>query len=113
MLRSVAVLVVLTSALVATANPAAAEFRLERRLALQPGGMFTLNSDTGSVTLTGDSSSGVVVTVTSSDDNLADRLDIQFSDSGGNASVTAKRRGSFSGFFSSFRGYVRFEVHMP
>jgi hypothetical protein len=113
MLRHAAVLAAVTSALVLTANPAAAEFRLERRLALGAGGNFSLRSDTGSVTLTGDSASGVVITVTSADDNLADRLDIQFSDAGGNVTVTAKRRGTFSSFFDGFRGNVHFEVHVP
>lgn len=114
MLRYAAILVTVTSALFATANPAAADFRLERRLALNPGGTFTLDSDAGSVTLIGDSSSGAVITVTSPDDHLTDRLDIQFATVSGSATVTAKRRvGSFGRLFDGFRGNVHFEVHVP
>lgn len=114
MLHHAAILAIVTSALVVTANPAAAEFRLERRLALEPNGTFTLDADAGSVTVTGDSSSGVVVTVTSSDDDLAKQLDIQFAAMPGAATVTAKRRGdTFSSFFSWFHGNVHFEVHVP
>ena len=113
MRRTVAVLAVVTSALVLTANPAAAEFRLEKRLALNAGGTFTLNSDTGSVTVTGDSTSGVVVTVTSNEDDLASRLDVQFSDAGGHVTVTAKRRGTLSGLFNWSFQRVHFEVHVP
>lgn len=114
MFRYAAILAIVTSALVATANPAAAEFRLERRLTLNPGGTFTLNSDAGSVTLIGDSTSGAVITVTSPDDHLTERLDIQFAAASGTVTVTAKRRvGSFGRFFDAFRGNVRFEVHVP
>ena len=52
------------------AIPASADFRLERRLALQPGGTFTLETYVGAVTVVGDSPSGVTVTVTSSRDDL-------------------------------------------
>lgn len=115
MLRHAAILAFAASALVVAASPAAADFHLERRLALSPGGTFTLDSDLGSVSVTGDSSSGVVVTVTASDDKLADRLDIQFSASGNSATVTARRRdaSAFHLFGDGFRGRVEFVVHVP
>ena len=47
----------LAAGFVLFAVPARADFKMERRLALEPGGTFTLNADIGTVTLTGDSTS--------------------------------------------------------
>ena len=97
------------------AIPASADFRLERRLALAPGGTFTLETYVGSVSVVGDSPSGVTVTVTSSRDDLDSRLDISFEEQSGSARVTARRKGSVSGWFRSWSSYgnVRFTVHVP
>ena len=53
MLRDAAILIGVVSALVLAPRGASAEFHLERHLALEPNGTFTLDSDAGSVTLTG------------------------------------------------------------
>jgi hypothetical protein len=97
------------------AVPASADFRLERRLALQPGGTFTLETYVGSVSVVGDSPSGVTVTLTSSRDDLDSKMDISFEEQAGSARVTARRRGSVSGWFRSWSSYgnVRFTVHVP
>ena len=42
-----------------------ADFKTERRLALEPGGSFTLDSEVGDIRVIGDSTSGVAVTVVS------------------------------------------------
>ena len=97
------------------AVPASADFKLERRLALAPGGSFTLETYVGSVSVVGDSPSGVAVTVTSSRDDLDSRMDISFDEQPGSARVTARRKGSVSGWFRSWSSYgnVRFTVHVP
>jgi len=97
------------------AVPASADFRLERRLALTPGGTFTLETYVGSVSIVGDSPSGVTVTVTSSRDDLDRKMDIGFEEQPGSARVTARRKGSMSGWFRSWFSYgnVRFTVHVP
>ena len=51
-----------------TAASAQADFKLERTLKLEPGGAFTLETDIGDVTLTGNASSGARVLVTSDED---------------------------------------------
>jgi hypothetical protein len=72
-----------------------ADFKTERRLALEPGGTFTLHSDVGDVRLTGDSTSGVVVTVLSGQDDFDELFDLMFEESPGNVAVTVKRRGGW------------------
>jgi DUF4097 and DUF4098 domain-containing protein YvlB len=115
MLTRRATLYALLWAIFLAAAPASADFRLERRLALGPGGTFTLQTETGGVTLTGDSPSGVLVTVTSSRDDLDRRFDFRFEESAGAVRVTATRRGSWlsSLFHGWFSNNVRFEVHVP
>ena len=72
-----------------------ADYRTERRLALEPGGTFTLVSDVAGVTLTGDSASGAIVTITSRRDDFEELFDLQFEETAGRATVTVKRRGSW------------------
>jgi hypothetical protein len=94
---------------------ASAEFRLERQLALAPGGTFTLETQLGSVELVGDSTSGVRVTITSSRDDLDRRLTFDFDEQPGHVRVTAKRTGRVSDWLFAWRNYgnVRFTVHVP
>ena len=77
------------------AAPAWADFKTERRLALEPGGTFTLVSDVGAVTVTGDSASGAVVTITSERDDFEELFDLRFEEAAGRASVAIKRRGGW------------------
>lgn len=111
----VAVFCVAVFALLAIAPPAWADFRLERRLALAPGGLFVLSTDLGSVTLAGDSPSGVVVTVTAERDDVDRRMDFQFQEQAGTVRVTATRRSSITSWLDSWRSgmNVRFTVHVP
>lgn len=98
------------------ASPAWADFKTERQLALAPGGTFTLDSDIGTVSLTGDSTSGAVVTVTSRRDDFADLFDLQFNETAGAVTVTVKRRGSWlKGFWNSdwFGDNTQIVVHVP
>ena len=62
-------ILVLSMAFGLVATVAWADFKLERALALEPGGSFVLETDIGDVVLTGEASSGARVLVTS-DENL-------------------------------------------
>jgi len=109
-------LLALSVGIVLLATPAWADFRMERRLALEPGGMFTLDSHVGAVTLTGDSTSGATVTVTSRRDDFDELFDLQFEEAPGRVTVTVKRRGSrLRGFWSGdwFDDNTHFVIHVP
>ena len=96
------------------AAPVSAEFRLERRLALEAKGIFALEADGGSVVLTGDSTSGALVTITSRRDDIDRFYDFQFAESAGSVRVTAKRRGLTGFLFGGWLGASpRFVVHVP
>jgi DUF4097 and DUF4098 domain-containing protein YvlB len=98
------------------AAPAFADFKFDRQLALAPGGMFILETDIGSIALTGDSTSGAQVNLTSSDDDFQRYFDVQVDEQAGTARVTVKRRsGIVSSIVSRFwsLGRVRFTVHVP
>jgi DUF4097 and DUF4098 domain-containing protein YvlB len=102
--------------LVLVGTPAWADFKTERRLALEPGGTFTLSADVGAVTLTGDSTSGVTVTVTSRKDDFNEVFDLRFDEGPGGVTVTAKRRGGWiKGFWNGdwFGDNTQFVVHVP
>lgn len=95
--------------------PAAADYRLEKNLELEPGGQLVLHADAGSVTVRGSSRTGAKIVVTSRHDNLGDRLDFTFSEDGPLVRVTARKKEG-----SSFLSLVRFgslslhfEVEVP
>jgi DUF4097 and DUF4098 domain-containing protein YvlB len=99
--RTLTLLTTLTVGVVLLSTPAWADYKMERRLALEPGGTFTLASDVGAVTVTGDSESGAIVTITSERDDFEELFDLRFEEAAGRASVAIKRRG---GWLKSFRG---------
>jgi DUF4097 and DUF4098 domain-containing protein YvlB len=110
------ILVALTVGIVLISAPAWADFKTERRLALEPGGAFTLESDVGSVTLTGDSSSGAIVTITSRRDDFDELFDLRFEETAGRATVTIKRRGNWlRGFWSGdwFNDNTHLVIRVP
>jgi hypothetical protein len=93
-----------------------ADFKTERRLALEPGGTFTLDSDVGEITLTGDSASGVVVNLTSDRDDFDDLFDLQFEETAGRVAVTVKRRGRWLKSFWTgewFHNDTHFAIRVP
>ena len=110
------ILLGLPVAIVFLATPAWADFRMERHLALEPGGAFTLESDVGAVTLTGDSTSGATVVVTSRRDDFDELFDLRFDETAGRVTVTVKRRGSrLRGFWSGdwFDDNAHFVIRVP
>jgi DUF4097 and DUF4098 domain-containing protein YvlB len=91
-------------------SPALAESRLEKSLRLEPGGRFRLDTDTGSVTVTGGSQSGVHLVVTSRRRKLEDFLTLRFDEGTGSVTVTGRKRHRLFGFSG---GSVHFEVRVP
>ncbi len=103
-------------ALLLVASPAWADFRLDRKLDLAPGGVFSLRTDAGSVRLVGDSTSGVTVTVTSTRNNLDSYMDFDFEAQPGTARVSGIwRKWRVSSWFDPWRSArnIRFDVHVP
>jgi len=96
-------------ALLVAAPRAGADSRIEKTLKLDPGGRFVLDSDAGSVTLTGSSERNASVVITSNRDDLQDLLEFTFGDGPGTASVTAKRRHHLNWHNLS----VHFEIRVP
>jgi hypothetical protein len=107
--RSLGVVIAALS-LLALARPALGETRIEKDLALQPNGQFILESDVGSVTVTGAARSGAHVVVTSERDDLNSLLDFSFTSGAGVAHVTARRKFE-SGWTHGIS--LHFEVEVP
>lgn len=96
-------------AVIALSVSARADSRIEKTLPLAPGGEFVLQSDAGSVTVTGSSASGARIVVTSNRDDLESLFNFDFQSSGNAARVTARKK--FSGWFSSAN--LHFDVTVP
>jgi hypothetical protein len=109
-MRKASILLLAALATVALATLAEARSRIERNLKLEPKGRFVLESDVGSVTLTGVSSSGARVIITSDREDLEALYDINFEEGPGNASVIVRRRDHFG-----WREHasVHFEIEVP
>jgi hypothetical protein len=92
------------------ATLADASSRIERNLKLEPKGRFVLQSDVGSVNLTGASSSGARVVISSDREDFESRYDISFESNPGIASVTVRRKDRFGW---SEHTSVHFEIEVP
>ena len=94
----------------ALAPLAQASSRIEKNLKLEPKGRFVLESEVGSVTLTGRSSSGAHVLITSNREDLESVYDISFEENPGSASVILRRKDHWG-----WREHtsVHFEVEIP
>jgi DUF4097 and DUF4098 domain-containing protein YvlB len=100
-------------ALALSAGPALAETRMEKTLKLEPGGEFRLETDIGRVTVTGTSSPGVRLIVTSRRDDLNDLLSFRYEEGVRSASVIARKRHHLDFLFGNWSSSVRFEVEVP
>jgi len=109
-MRKLSILLLAAFVIPALATLAVASSRIEKNLKLEPNGRFVLESDVGSVTLTGASSSGARVVITADREDFESRYDINFEENPGIASVTVRRREHFSW---SEHGWVHFEVQVP
>lgn len=110
------------AALLAAAGPVAADTRIERELALAPGGRLVVDADGGSVRVAGSSRSGVHVVITSEDDDLEKTHDLRFEERAGEVEIVARRkrdgrRGDGWSLMSFFRGGshhgLRIEIEAP
>lgn len=100
-------------ALALAAGPAFAESRMEKTLKLEPGGEFRLETDIGKVTVTGTSSPGVRLVVTSRRDDINDLLSFRYEEGGRSASVIARKKHHLDFLFFNWGSSVRFEVEVP
>jgi hypothetical protein len=109
-MRKFSMLLIAPLAAAALATLAQASSRIERNLKLEARGRFVLESDVGSVTLTGVSSSGARVVITSDREDLESLYNINFEESPGSASVIVRRRDHWG-----WREHasVHFEVEVP
>jgi DUF4097 and DUF4098 domain-containing protein YvlB len=99
--------------LVLATGPAFAETRLEKTLKLEPGGEFRLETDIGRVTVTGTSSPGVRLVVTSRREDINDLLSFRYEEAGHSASVVARKKHHLDFLFGNWGSSVRFEVEVP
>jgi Toastrack DUF4097 len=95
--------------LMALSVVARADSRIEKTLALAPGGEFVLEADGGSVTVTGSSASGARIVVTSNRDDLQSLYTFNFESSNGLVRVTARKK-SFQWFSNA---NLHFDVTVP
>lgn len=99
----------LMAALVALSAVACANSRMEKTLALEPGGELVVQVDGGGVTVRGGGDSGARIVMTSNRDDLQSLYNISFDSSNNVARVTAKRK-SFSWFSGA---NLHFDVTVP
>lgn len=97
----------------ALAAPAAlAESRVEKTLKIDVGGRLEVDTEMGSVTVTGGSGSDVHVVVTSRNRDLEEILALRFVDGGKTARITGRKKGGHL-FNWSDGGRVHFEIEVP
>ena len=101
---------VLSTLLLAGGLSASAETHIERELALEPGGSFVLDTDTGSVEVAGGSACRVAIT--SSRDDFEAMYDVSFEESGNGVVVRVKKRNKTSSWFKS-SGNTKFRIEVP
>ncbi len=77
--------------LLVLALPAAAGSRIEKTLNLAPGGKLSVDTDAGSITVTGSAEPGVHVLVTSSSDEMEKRYKFDFQEAPGEVRITGKK----------------------
>jgi DUF4097 and DUF4098 domain-containing protein YvlB len=91
-----------------------AETRMEKTLKLDPGGRFALDTDLGSVTVTGSDSPDVRLVVTSRRRDLDELLRFSFQENPGSVTVTAtRRRGHLFPWLGGHGASVHFEIRVP
>lgn len=98
------------------AAPAQGALRIEKHLALAPGGRLVVKSEVGSVMVRGDAASGAAVVLTADRDDLEKDYEMTFEATPGEAQVIIKRRVSGWGWFDGWqrwRGRVDLTVSVP
>ena len=100
-------------ALLLLAAPALANDRVERDLALDPGGRLVVETDGASITVTGGSHSGAHVVITARDEKYLDRYKLTFEESPEGLRVVVRRRGGMSSWFGWSGHGLEIEVEVP
>jgi len=94
--------------------PALADTRVEKNLKLESGGKLTVVADAGTLLVTGSSSSGAHVVLTSDKDDFDSRFDLKFEELPGELRITMKKRESLTSWTSWFNNAkIRFEIQVP
>lgn len=99
-------------ALLAPIAAARAGAREERTLKLAPGGKLRVDTELGSVNVTGSARGDARVVVTSRRGDIEDRLVLTFDEKPGELSVIGKKKHRDS-WFSGWRDNVHFEIQVP
>ncbi len=107
--RRVTRLLGLSFLVLALALPAAAGSKIEKNLSLAPGGKLTVDTDTGSISVTGSAEPGVHVVVSSTSDELEKIYRFTFQELPGEVRVTGEKIDSSWGHGVS----VHFEIRAP
>ena len=79
----------------AAAVPARADYRVEKDLKLAPGGQFVLDSDVGSVSVTGISEQGAKIVITANRDDVDELINFDFEATASGVRVTARKKDRF------------------
>lgn len=96
------------------AAPVVAGSRIERELEIAPGGSFTLDTDGGSVRVTGGSGSAARVVITSDRDDIEELYDLAFHAEGGDVRIDVEKRRKGTSWFGWTRGAgLHFEIEVP
>jgi hypothetical protein len=103
---------VLAAAVAALPAIGLADDRREMNFSMSSGGSFRLETSQGAVTVTGTSSPGVRVVVTSRNRDLDEIFDITQSEAPGRVEIIAKKRGNWSGWWGH-NDRVRWEIEVP
>src|SRR5262245_42504234 len=82
--------------------PAVAETRIEKNLKLDSGGKLTVVSDAGSLNVSGSSSSGARVVLTSDKDDFESRFDLKMEELPGEVRITLKKKDALTSWTSWF-----------
>ncbi|MBZ5638376.1 MAG: DUF4097 family beta strand repeat-containing protein [Acidobacteriia bacterium] len=93
----------------ALAHPALAGSRIEKNLTLGPGGKLVLDTEAGSVSVSGSTEAGVHVVVTSRSDDLEKRYKFEFQEAPGEVRITGKK--ADTGWLRGIS--VHFEIRAP
>jgi len=94
--------------------PALADTRIEKTLKLDSGGKLVVVADAGSLTVTGSSSPGAHVLLTSDKDDFESRFDLKFEELPGELRITMKKKDSLTSWTNWFNNSkIRFEVQVP
>lgn len=103
----------LCAVVVLTPLAAKADFRMEKTFRFEPGATFRLDTDSGSVSLTGTSGSEAEVVITSRREDVEERYEFTFDDSGNGLQIRVERRGGLLRSWFSDSGGLHFEVRLP